>query len=168
MSSSKGIKVFDHRAITPVLSEFSQLNDMKVVDLLDPNTLTSQYKMDDIRTVSLLKEKRSGALKGRTCADGSKQQIYVAKEDSSSPTVSTEALITTLVIDVYEGREVATAEIVAAYLNAIMDEFVVMKIEGNMVEFMVQADPDKYRKHVRIENGKEVLYVQYPKPCIAV
>ena len=163
MSASKGIKTFGDKAITAILGEFSQLNDMKVVEPLDPDALTPQKKRDALRTVSLLKEKWSGSLKGRTCADGSKHRKYISKVDSSSPTVSTEALLTTLVIDTYEGREVATADIIGAYLNAIMDEFVVIKIEHEMVEFMVQEDPEKYRKHVRIENGKEVLYVQIIK-----
>ena len=136
---------------------------MNVVDPLNPDLLTPLQKRDALRTVSLLKEKRSGDLKGRTCADGSVQRKYISKEDSSSPTVSTEALITTLVIDAYEGREVATCDVVGAYLNAIMDEFVAMKIEGDMVDYMVAADPEKYSKHVRIENGRKVLYVQILK-----
>ena len=44
-----------------------------------------------------------------------------------------------------------------------MDEFLIMKIEGNMIEFMVQEDPEKYRRHVCIKNGKEVLYVHILK-----
>ena len=32
-----------------------------------------------------------------------------------------------------------------------------------MVKFMVQADPEKYRKHVRTANGKKVLYVHILK-----
>ena len=38
-----------------------------------------------------------------------------------------------------------------------------MEIERNMVEFMVQADPEKHRKHVHIENGEELLYLQILK-----
>ena len=152
ISASKGINLFGDRAITAVLGEFAQLNDMKVVEPLNPNILTPQQKRDALRTVCLLKEKRSGALEDRTCADGSKQHKYVEKEDSSSPTVSTEASITTMVIDVYEGRDVATADVVGAYLYAIVDELFAMKIEGDMVNYMVQADPEKYSKHVRVEN----------------
>ena len=114
MSASKGIKTFGDKAITAILGEFSQLNDMKVVEPLDPDALTPQKKRDALRTVSLLKEKRSGALKGRTCANGSKQRKYIAKEDSSSPNICTEALITTLVIDTYKGRELSTADVIGA------------------------------------------------------
>jgi hypothetical protein len=41
-----------------------------------------------------------------------------------SPTVSTDALMLSLMIDSLEGRDVATANITGAYLHADMDEFV--------------------------------------------
>jgi hypothetical protein len=40
-----------------------------------------------------LKEKQDGTLKGRTVAVGNKQQDYIPKEDASSPTVATEAML---------------------------------------------------------------------------
>ena len=68
--------------------------------------------------------------------------------------------MTTFVIDAYERRVTATANVTGAYLNAKMDQFLVMKIEGDMVDFMVQSDPKKYTPHVRTEHGRKVLYVQ--------
>ena len=133
MSARKGIKQFGERAVVAILKEFAQLDEMGVVEPLNPDDLTTQQRRDAPRTVSLLKEKHSGELKGRTCADGSKQQPYVTNEDSSSPTVSTEALMTTFVIDAYERRVVATANVTGAYLNVKMDQLLIMKIEGDMV-----------------------------------
>ena len=63
--------------------------------------------------------------------------------DSSSSTVTTKSLLLSLIIDAKEGRDVATADIVGAYLNALMEKFVLMKIEGSMIPFLIQADPDK-------------------------
>ena len=136
---------------------------MGVVEPLNPDELTPQQKRYALRTVSLLNDNRNGDLKGRTCADGSKQRPYVTKEDSSSPTVSTEALTTTFVIDAYERRVVDTADVTGSYLNNKMDQFLVMKIEGDMVDFMVQAEPKKYAPHVHIEHGRKVLYIQIPR-----
>jgi len=68
--------------------------------------------------------------------------------------------MTTFVIDAYEKRVTATADVTGAYLNAKMDEFLVMKIEGDMIGYMVQVDPKKYAPHVRVEHGRKVLYVQ--------
>ena len=58
-----------------------------------------------------LKQKKSGEIKARGCADGRKQRGYVQKENSSSPTVSTEALLLSSVIDAKEGRDVAFVDI---------------------------------------------------------
>ena len=84
-------------------------------------------------------EKRSGQLKGRTCADGEKQRKYISKEESSSPTVSTENFLTALVIDAREGIDTATCDILGAYLNADMDEFTTMKLEAEIVDMMVKV-----------------------------
>eukprot|EP00957_Ditylum_brightwellii_P192396 14647167-Ditylum_brightwellii.AAC.1 len=77
-----------------------------------------------------LKEKWCGRIKGRTCADGRKQQDTIPKEDAASPTVSTEAVILTSVIDSKENQDVATTDIPGAYLSADMDDYVVMVLKG--------------------------------------
>jgi hypothetical protein len=67
--------------------------------------------------LNLLKEKRNGDLKGRTVADGSKQRGLYPRSETASPTVSTIALILTILIDAYERRNVATADVAGAYLK---------------------------------------------------
>ena len=77
-----------------------------------------------------LKQKISGRIKGRGCADGRKQCKFKTKEESSAPTISTEALFLTCKINALEKRDVATTEIPGAFMQADMDEIVNMKIEG--------------------------------------
>jgi hypothetical protein len=55
-----------------------------------------------------LKQKRSGKIKGRGCADGRKQREYLSKEEVSSPTVAIESVLLTCVIDALKTRDVAT------------------------------------------------------------
>jgi len=64
----------------------------------------------------------------------------VSREEVISPTVSTEALMTTLLIDVYEGRKVAIFDVPGAYLQANMpkDNFIVIKIEDESVDKCVK------------------------------
>ena len=57
-----------------------------------------------------LKRKRNGKIKGRGCADGRKQRAYIAKEDATSPTVSTDAVFITAIIDAMEGRCVTVVD----------------------------------------------------------
>ena len=93
----------------------------KVVTAINPDTLSSEDKAKSINAVNLIKQKRDGTIKGRTCADGSKQRRYLGKDESlASPTVSLELLFTTLVIDAHEERYIATFNIPGAYLHAEM------------------------------------------------
>jgi hypothetical protein len=48
-------------------------------------------------------------------------------------------------------------------MQADMDDVVHMKLEGKMVELLVKIDPKMYRKHVQLEKGKTVLYVELRK-----
>ena len=99
-----------------------------------------------------------GRIKGRECTDEQKQREYISKEEPSSPTISTDFLMTTLVIDTHEGRDVITYDIVGTYLNADMDEFTTMKLEGEMVDMMVRVDSAKYSRYVRYKHHTKVLY----------
>ena len=49
-----------------------------------------------------LNEKPNGIIKGCRCADGWKQCIWTRKEDASSPTVATESVLLTSVIEAKE------------------------------------------------------------------
>ena len=93
----------------------------KVVTAINPETLSTEDKVKLLNAVNLIKQKQDGTIKGRTCADGSKQKIYLGKDESvASPTVSMESLFTTLVIDAYEERNIATFDIPGSYLHAEM------------------------------------------------
>ena len=60
-------------------------------------------KQQVLNDANLIKKKREGTIKGRTCADGSKKKWYLKEKNSiSSPTASLEGLFTTLAIDAYE------------------------------------------------------------------
>ena len=70
-------------------------------------------------------------IKGRGCADWRKHQDWLSKEDTSSPTVSTEGLMLSCMIDAMEGQEVTTADIPGAFLQTDYDkEDIHIKMEG--------------------------------------
>ena len=59
-----------------------------VVEPIDPKTLSFQDKKKALDAVNLIEEKRDGRIKGRTCANGSKQQRYLTYGESvASPSV---------------------------------------------------------------------------------
>ena len=113
--------------------------------------------------MNLIKEKRTGEIKGHTCANGSKQRLYLKENESvASPTVSLEGLITSLIIDAYEGRDVASFDVPGAYLHAKMPnengKQILLKIKGEFVDLMCEVNPN-FKKDVIYENGMKVLYL---------
>ena len=63
-----------------------------------------------------VKKKRSGQIKARKVAGGNKQRDFISKEDASSPTVATELVLLTSVVDVKENRDVAIIDIPNAFI----------------------------------------------------
>ena len=76
--------------------------------------------------ITKIKKKLCGKIKGRACADGRKQRAYIKKEDVTSPTVQLEAFILSLFIDIFEGRDVATADVTGAFLLSKIKDFVIV------------------------------------------
>ena len=82
-------------------------------------------------------------------------------EDISSPTASLDAIISTLVIDAHECRDIAIADVNGAYLHAKMpsEKKVVLKIKGIFVDIMCKVNPE-YKKYVVYENNVKTLYAR--------
>jgi hypothetical protein len=84
----------------------------------------------------MVKEKICGKMKGRTVAGGRPQQKIYTKEERSWPMVSTNALVMPILIDGKERRDVAKSEVAGAYLHAEMEDFTLLKVEGEPVDIM--------------------------------
>jgi hypothetical protein len=162
MSAKAGIKKHGQAAIDALFQEFAQLHDLGVFLAQDSTKLTVSEKKGALRAITVIKEKRCGKIKGRTVADGRPQRSMYTKEETSSPTVSTDALMMSLLIDAKERRDVATADVAGAYLHADMDDFTLLKMEGESVDIMCDVSPE-YKKFVVYEHGKKVLYLKLLK-----
>jgi hypothetical protein len=159
MSAKQGIRKHGKPAIEALYQEFLQLHNRTVFQGQHAHQLTKQQKLGALRAISVIKEKRSGTLKGRTVADGSVQRDLYDKQDTTSPTVTTDALMMSLLIDAHEGRDVATADVVGAYLNAFMEDFTLLRVEGESVDILCDIS-STYKEFVTMEGGKKVLYLQ--------
>jgi hypothetical protein len=144
------------------MREFAQFETLNVYEALDSRLLTTAQRRGALRAINLIKKKYDGTLKGRTVADGSVQRSLYDKADTASPTVATDALLLSIIIDAYEGRDVATPDVAGAYLKAYMDDFVIMKFTGESVDILCKLNPE-HIKFVVVENGVKVLYVRLIK-----
>jgi hypothetical protein len=159
----RGLKEFGEDGRTALGKEIEQLYTRKVSKPVDGDNLTKDQKRASLRYLMFLTKKRCGRIKARGCANGRKQRETTSKEDASAPTVSIEAVMLSAVIDAMEGRDVATVDIPGAFMQADIDEVVHVKFEGEIAEMLVKLDPKLYRKYVKDENGKTVLYVELLK-----
>ena len=103
-------------------------------------------------------EKRDKSLKGRACADERVQRNYIGKELSSSPTVSTEALLLSCLIDTYECRDVATVNLPGAFLQTEMDDLVYIRLRGDVALQLVKTNPKKYKQFLKY-NSRNKPYI---------
>ena len=162
MTANAGIKKHGQVAIDALFQEFSQLHDLGVFEGQDARKLTDAQKRAALRAISMIKKKRCGKIKGRAVADGRSQRNLFTKEQTTSPTVSTDALMLSILIDALERRDVATADVAGAYLHAHMKDFTLLKVEGPSVDKLCDVSPE-YKKFVCYEDGKKVLYLKLLK-----
>jgi hypothetical protein len=155
----QGIRKFGNPGKAAVMTELQQLYHQDVMIPINKYDLTATERKGVLQYLMFLKEKRCGTIKGRGCTDGRPQRDYMTKQETSSPTVATKALMLTCLINAIEGREVATCDIPGAFMQSDMNGKVIMKLEGVMAKVILQIDPKKYTKHVAKENGKDVIYV---------
>lgn len=167
MSAKKGMKLFGESAVAAIIKELKQLYQgsmpgKPVVQPVNVDELSREVKECAMEAVNLIKVKRYGKVKGRTCANGNKQHQYLAPDETlASPTASLEGFITTLLIDAYEERDVAIFDVHGAYLHAefLKDKTVLMRLRDEFVDIMVKINPE-YAKYVKVINGRKVLYLR--------
>ena len=79
MSAKKGFKKFGQKAIASMFKELKQLHDgamegKPVVQPVDIKNTTEQERKEALEAVALIKQKRTGDIKSRVCANGKKQR----------------------------------------------------------------------------------------------
>lgn len=160
----KGLKMFGDKGVAAVHKVMQQLHDREVLVPVDAKTMSWQERAEALRYHTFLKEKSSGVVKGRGCADGRKQRQFIDKDSASSPMISTKALFLITAVAAKEERKVASVDVPGAYLQTeLKDEKVIVKFEGKMAELLGTIDPEKYRKYTIVENGRNVLYAELAK-----
>jgi hypothetical protein len=145
MSAKAGIKKHGQVTVDALYSEFLQLHDLEVFKGLQASELTKAQRNASLRAISVVKEKRCGRIKGRTVADGRPKKGLYTKEETTSPTVSTDALMLSILIEAWKQRDV------------------VLRIEGESVDIMCRVSKH-YEQFVTYKNGGKVLYLQLLKP----
>jgi hypothetical protein len=97
-------------------------------------------------------------------AGGNLQRGHVTKEESSSPTVSTETLLITSIVDAHEERDVAIVDTPNAFIQMQVHDpkkRVIIPITGVVVDWLVKVAPDVYTPYVTVnKRGDKSLLVE--------
>jgi hypothetical protein len=136
---NRGLKEFGSLGYEATVKEpDNNLLGMGAVDMLAPSDVNKKIRFEALNYLMFLKRKRCGKVKARGCANGRPQREYISKDESSSPTVSIYALMTSCLMDAIEGRKVATCDIPGAFLQADWpaDRNCYLKFEGAMVSMI--------------------------------
>jgi hypothetical protein len=164
LSLKAGLKRWGRKAEEAVRSEMKQLHFRDTFKPLHYHELTDAQKKTVLESHLFLKEKRDGKIKGRKVAGGNKQRDYISKEDASSPTVATESVLLSSIVDASEGRDVAVIDIPNAFIQTrIEDEedMAIIKIRGILVNMLVEIAPEFYKPFVTTDKkGVKQLTVQ--------
>ena len=99
LSIKAGLRAWGDKALSAFKSEMKQLHFRNTFLPKHWKDLTATQRRTVLESHLFLKEKRDGTIKGRTVAGGDKQRGYISKEDSSSPTVASESVLLSCIID---------------------------------------------------------------------
>jgi hypothetical protein len=99
-------------------------------------------------------------------ADARPQRALYKKHETTSPTLSSDALMFSIMVDAHEGRDFATADVTGAYLRAYMEDEVIMKFTGEFVDIVCGILPEN-KAFVGYENRIKVLYVLLLKAVLS-
>jgi hypothetical protein len=111
-----------------------------------------------------VKKKRTGQIKAHKVAGGNKQRDLISKENASSPTVATESVLLTSLVDAQENRDIAIGDIPNAFIQTVMEnneDKVIMRIRGHMVDVLVKVAPRVFGPYVLTDKqGRKQLLVK--------
>uniref|UniRef100_A0A7S1V1J3 Reverse transcriptase Ty1/copia-type domain-containing protein n=1 Tax=Grammatophora oceanica TaxID=210454 RepID=A0A7S1V1J3_9STRA len=161
----KGLKMFGDRGKAASMKELDQLDKRKCFEPIRVKDLSARERAKAQEALMFLCEKRDNTVKGRMVFNGKPTRQWLSKEDSASPTVSTEGLFITATIDAYEERDVLTADVPNAFIQTDVpppkpgEDRITMKITGVLVDMLLELNPELYKDFVVYENGQKVLYV---------
>ncbi len=116
-----GIKKFQEQGEAGVSKELTQMHNMSVVHPVRQALLSKEEQKKALALLMFLKEKRDTTVKARMCADEQGHCGDCSKQDTTSPTVLTELVFITTVVDAHKGCNVVCLDIPGAFLHADLD-----------------------------------------------
>ena len=135
------------KGLKALVKELKQLKDKDVFEPIHLYKLMERANFSKKSILSMktfLKEKRDLSIKGRAVAGGHRQnkKVYDVLKELNSNTVKHESILIIFCIAISEHRIIVTADIVGAYLNALIEKDVYMKFDVYESELLCKMYPE--------------------------
>ena len=139
---------------------YENLLGMDAVTMVNPKELNKDLCLNALTYLMFLKQKRTGKVKARGCADGRPQREYIEREEASPPIVLIYALFASCAINAIEKREVVTCDIPRAFLQSDWpeDKPTYLKFDRIMVDMLVEIDPSLKQHVITTRQGYKLMY----------
>jgi hypothetical protein len=165
MTLKSALKAWGKAATVAAEAEMKQLHWRNSFRPVRWNGLTQKTKRHDGAQVAYLPYPEAYRRdKGQDGGGGNKQRIYIEKEDASLPTVATESVILTSVIDAVEERETAIIDIPNAFIQTVVtdkEKRVIIRLRSMLVDMLVKIAPAIYQDYVsKNKQGEKQLLVE--------
>ena len=115
---SKGLKIFGDKGMKASTKELDQLYRRNCFIPISISDMTVEERKKAQVALMFLTEKRDTSVKARMVFNGKPTREWLSREESASPTAATESVMLTSFIDAFEKRDVMTADIPNAFIQA--------------------------------------------------
>jgi hypothetical protein len=163
VSPNAALKKWGKEAEESVGKEMKQLYWQNSFKPMHWKFLTAKQRKKVLESHIFVKRKLDGILKAQQVAGENKQQGYITKEDTSSPTVSLEAVLLTCIVDANKNRDIAIVDIPNAFVQTIVEDEkdkALIHIHGPLVDILVSIAPNVYGLCITAgKKGKKQLLV---------
>ena len=165
-SVQKGIETFGEKGKESAMKEIRNLAAKNsCFEELNYDSLTEEQKSRALPMLMFMVMKRNGIIKTRGVVNGKNQRIYHDRNEFTSPTPDFYAVKHVCAVAAKEERDVGTLDLLSFFLQTEAKEeheMIVVKFTGALALLLVECD-DKWRKHLRRENGKWVMHAKCSK-----
>jgi hypothetical protein len=165
LSLTAGLEKWGEEDFMDAQSEMNQLHFRNKFKPKHWRELSQVQRQTLLESHMFLKQKRDGNIKGRTVAGGNNQRDYIYKEYASSPTLATESVLLSCIIDAKEERDVAVVDILNAFVQTRVEnekDMAFIEIRGILVDILEEIASDVYKSYVLKDNKRsKQLLVQY-------
>ena len=154
LSLKVGLKTWGDNERKDMKSEMKQLHLRATFEPQQRHELSAKEKSEVLESHMFIKLKRYGNIKGWEVAGGNKKRDFIIKQEASPPTVATKAVLLSCAIDAQEHQDVATIEILNAFIQTRVEkieDMVTIIVRGALADFMVDIAPDIYGPYIRTE-----------------